>query len=274
MSTFNITYKLRSLGFHIGHRVQTVKNQKFLNKLIIGVRNSYHILNINVSVFFLKKALSFVWNVNLGHCHNIFYYSSRYTESSSLLVKSFLRYLVFFKTNSSFVHLKWTSGLITNYRVCFIRFIRIVSDYYPRRNHSNRLGSYRLLSNDFFMTFFLKLLFLLNEKKSLSLDVLLEFQKILPLAKVLIFLRFWKSFFTIPDVAYVINSDILNSPIHEFNSVKVPIVGTVDTANIIEDISYIIPLNDDSLIMVFFLFSIFSNVIRSSRMCFFYNTIR
>lgn len=58
MATIN--NRLLSLGFHIGHQIQTVKNQLHLNKFVIGVRNNYHVIDISVSIFFLKKALTFI----------------------------------------------------------------------------------------------------------------------------------------------------------------------------------------------------------------------
>jgi len=63
----------------------------------------------------------------------------------------------------------------------------------------------------------------------------------------------------------MVNTNSVTSPIHEFNTLKLPVVSTVDSNNTFFGVSYPIPMNDDSMVTVFFITMLFVNVINSAR---------
>ena len=273
-----IQKQLLKLGFQIGHNVlDNHYNNKLNSNFIRGIRNNYYIFNFNYTLFYLQKAIFFFKHLLKNPTNVLFYFSGLDDNSDmNLIIKLFLKKQLSLKLGWSFIYFKWVPGLITNYHLCFSRFVKLIakkisglrlssSSSFRNRKKSRILKN---LSNDkLFITLFLKLFFLLEEKMYLdeTLDIGIEFKNISSLFRVILFLRFWKNFFCIPDLLCSLNPKQLDSPINEFNSLKIPVISVCDSNSYISNLSYPIPMNDDSLISVFFIVSLFTNLVKKSK---------
>lgn len=267
----SISKKLLNLGFHIGHSVFDNKyNSKVNRQFFLGHRNSYQVLNLNFTIFYLQRSMSFFKKLTNDFSNVMFYYSNLDSNSNiNLIAKLFMKNHIANKTRWSFVYLKWIPGIISNYNFCFARFVKLIL----RKIHISDNRSFtktrflkKISSSKMFFTLFLKIFFILEENLSLddSIDIQLAFKKLSHLFRVVLFLRFWKSFFWIPDVLCAINPDNMRSPINELNIMKVPVISLCDSNNEVLDISYPIIMNDDSLVSLLFIVSLFSNITKQS----------
>jgi ribosomal protein S2 len=272
-----ILKKLLNLGFHIGHSIfDTRYNFKINNQFFIGQRNRYQVLNLNFTIFYLQRSMFFLKKLTSNFSNVMFYYSNLTNNSNlNLAVKLFMKNRIYSKTRWSFVYLKWVPGIITNYNFCFTRFIKLiirkiyVSDSTKRTNLYNKTRFLKkFLSYKIFITLFIKIFFLLEETLYLddTLDIQFEFKKLSHLFRVVLFLRFWKSFFWVPDLLCTVNPNRLNSPINEFSILKIPVISLCDSNSNFSDISYPIIMNDDSVVSLLFIVSLFSNITKESHL--------
>jgi len=270
---FLLKKKLMSLGMHLGHSV--VEQNNLPNVWFLGLRRGYFVFNLDYSIYFLQKGLFFLKKTNYFFSTTLFYYSRLQSDSAfELTIRAFLKNCFFNVSGCSFIYLKWAPGLISNYRICFLDFIDLVTKQitvsgYSSKQTTNFRGRYssKISSSNYFTLLFFKVFYILEERLSINtnIDILAEYKKLSHLLRIFVFLRFWKSFFWIPDTLCMINTNAVTSPIHEFNSLKLPVISTIDSDNEISGISYPIPMNDDSMISIVFITLLFLNVISSSR---------
>jgi len=76
----------------------------------------------------------------------------------------------------------------------------------------------------------------------------------------LIYFKYFNNFFQLPDAFFSIFPDRNNLPIREFTSTNLVSLGIVDTNCSLDSLHYPIISNDDSLIIIFFYFTLFSNI--------------
>ena len=219
-------------------------------------------------MYFLKKT-------NFFFSTTLFYYSSLQSNNSfELTIRAFLKNTFISIPGCSFLYLKWAPGLISNYRICFLDFIDLITKQITMTGYGVRYPSVfrsryssKLSNTNYFILLFFKVFYILEERLSInnSIDILAEYKKLAHLLRIFVFLRFWKSFFWIPDTLCMVNTNSVTSPIHEFNTLKLPVVSTVDSNNTFFGVSYPIPMNDDSMITIFFITMLFVNVINSAR---------
>lgn len=274
---FFVKKKLLYLGFHIGHSVYSNCFDSSINKQFFeGKRSSYYIINLNYTMFFLQKSMFFFKSLNKNFGNVLFFYSRfEHASSLNLTVRFFLKKKLFFHTGSSFIYMKWIPGLISNYTFCFARFIKLLVkrlSFSCSTKIRNTFTKTRLQNSlngkTAFLTFFLKIFFLLEEQIDLDefVDIQNELKKLAHVLRLVIFLRFWKSFFWVPDTLFSINPENNRSPIKEFSSLKIPVISTCDSNSDFTDVSYPIPMNDDTLISVLFLVSLFSNILKKEHL--------
>jgi ribosomal protein S2 len=82
------------------------------------------------------------------------------------------------------------------------------------------------------------------------------------LMRVLVFFRTFKYVFKKPDVLCAANPTLYNTLIRDFTGSGIPCISLVDTTTNVRHITYPIPSNDDSIVLVLFFFKIFCNVIK------------
>ena len=277
----NIEKQLFNLGFQIGHFISLNNfNSKLNFQFLLGHRRCFYVINPSITLTFLQRAISFYSKLLKSNPTTLFYFSEidSTISNSNSIIRFFLNNHLLLKLKWSFLHLKWLPGLITNFNKCFLRFIKLIAKkiFYFKNTISKKRNNQSLKkafsSNKLFITFFLKLFFMLEEKKQLNitsahdLDFKIEFNKISHIYRVIIFLKYWNSFFAIPDLLFTINSKQYSSPINEFNTLKIPIISILDTNSSLKDITYPIPMNDDSIIGVFFIISLFTNITKKSQL--------
>ena len=77
------------------------------------------------------------------------------------------------------------------------------------------------------------------------------------LMRVLVFFRTFKYVFKKPDVLCAANPTLYNTLIRDFTGSGIPCISLVDTTTNVRHITYPIPSNDDSIVLVLFFFKIF-----------------
>jgi len=89
----SISNKLLNLGFHIGHSVFDNKyNSKVNRQFFLGHRNSYQVLNLNFTIFYLQRSMSFFKNLTNDFSNVMFYYSNLDSNSNiNLIAKLFMK---------------------------------------------------------------------------------------------------------------------------------------------------------------------------------------
>lgn len=89
--TNHLRFKLLSLGAHIGHHsIYNQFNNRQINQFLDGSRNKHYIININHSLFFIKKALHFLKTSHSSTSTSLFFFSmldSTYDLTSRLFIK-------------------------------------------------------------------------------------------------------------------------------------------------------------------------------------------
>ena len=260
-----IHHVLLSLGAHIGHEIYFHDNEMLISQLLSGSRNDWLIIDVKRTAYFLKRALIFLYKVNSRFSFNLFYNAT--STGLHWSIRHLLTKLVTSNSmNNVYMDLPWTGGTITNYRHCFLRFLSMFcSDFKRLRRRSKkkkqRTSTY-IYSAAVYKYLIIKLLHILDTK-ILDLEAWHKSESFYKnLLKVLIFYRTYKYIFRIPDVFCVLcstgrlPSDFLNR--------HIPSIGIVDTPGPINAYTYPIPSNDDSIVLLFFYFKLFTNVIRTA----------
>jgi small subunit ribosomal protein S2 len=267
LSTHNNTYivdKLIQLGVHIGDWIYSQDYSNTVYYYTIGIRNSFFVIDLQKTVYYLKRALFFAKSLAKLNGSFLFYHSS---IDSFFNLKLIFYYLVNIKANQSYVNYKWIPGMISNYKRCFLRLLYVllnVSVISLRAQHKQRRGFVDFLNQSpicFFRYIFLKLIYLTHLKSFLKRDWLLEFKKILAFWKVFIFLKSFKHIFSIPDCLVIVDPSNKWLMVSEFSkSRKIPVIGILDTGSSQFGITYPIPSNDDSIAIGLFFISLFLNI--------------
>lgn len=86
-----------------------------------------------------------------------------------------------------------------------------------------------------------------------------NYSKIALFWRALIFFRFYKKTFNIPDCAVLLNPDNHYGLYNDFNSIHVPVICASDSVSELQRITYPLPSNDDSLILLIFYVILFLN---------------
>jgi ribosomal protein S2 len=90
------------------------------------------------------------------------------------------------------------------------------------------------------------------------------FNRFLLFWRVVIFFKCFKKTSNLPDCLIFLNPDNSQSQLNDFSGVRLPIISVTDTVSNIFRITYPIPSNDDSIILLLFYFMLFLNACEAS----------
>lgn len=82
--------------------------------------------------------------------------------------------------------------------------------------------------------------------------------------RAIIFFKCFKKTVNLPDCLIFINPDNQQAPFNDFSGVNVPVISVADSNSYTDRITYLIPSNDDSLILLLFYFLLFLNACDSA----------
>jgi len=241
---------LLQIGVHIG---------EFTNKIypinsffILGKRNHLHIIDIQITIFFLKKACFFIQSLGIKNS-NLFFYYTNIASLDKRIVSFFIYHL--YKNNHSFIFNSWRHGLFSNF---YTQALDILIDLFPEKRESNY--------NFRFTTILLKMIFFSLQTREVGTKWYTHLKNIIKYWRFFSFYSFFKNLNILPEVAIIMNSNNVLSPVKECSFLKIPVVGLVDTNTISNYFSYPIPSNDDSFIIAVFFFILFINCYKKGQL--------
>lgn len=82
--------------------------------------------------------------------------------------------------------------------------------------------------------------------------------------RAIIFFKCFKKTVNLPDCLIFINPDNQQAPFNDFSGVNVPVISVADSNSYTDRTTYLIPSNDDSLILLLFYFLLFLNACDSA----------
>jgi small subunit ribosomal protein S2 len=206
-----VTINMRELleaGVHYGHQCRRW-NPK-MGRYIFGTRNSIHIIDLQKTVKYLKKACDFVEQTTARGGHILFVGTKR--QSRDLLAEECAR------SGQYFVNFRWLGGTLTNYQTLkkgvhrLKRIEKMASD-----------GTYAKLT----------------KKEALNLERMRE--------KLERNLGGIKDMPGLPSAVFILDAHKEHTAISEAKKLGIPIIAITDTNADPDGIDYVVPGNDDSL---------------------------
>ena len=194
-------------GVHFGHQTR-YWNPK-MSAYIYGSRNKIHIIDLGKTQPLFQDALNFIGGVaaNKG---KILFVGTKYAAQN--IIKEEAE-----RCKMPYVDRRWLGGMLTNYKTIRQSIKRLKE--LEAMFESGKFGR-------------------LTKKEILNLEREKE--------KLTISLGGIKNMGGIPDVIFVIDVGHEDIAVREANRLGIPVVGVVDTNNNPDDITYVIPGNDDS----------------------------
>ena len=198
--------QLLEAGVHLGHK--TLRWNPKMKQYIFGEKNSIHIIDLTQTVVFLKSALSEVHKcISTGGKILIVSTKKQASEQVSALAQ---------ETGQYFVNYRWLGGMLTNWNTIqnSIKRLKLLND--------------QLLKED---TGFTKKEILKfgkeRDKLQRSLGGIAEMRKI-------------------PEMIFIIDTNIESLAVNEAKILNIPIVAVLDSNSDPTGINYPIPGNDDA----------------------------
>lgn len=213
-------------GVHFGHQTR-YWNPK-MSSFIYGSRNKIHIIDLGKSLPLLQDAINFISGVaaNKG---KVLFVGTKYAAQDIIREEAE-------RCNMPYVNHRWLGGMLTNYKT-IRQSIKRLKDL-EAMFESQKFGR-------------------LTKKEILNLEREKD--------KLLNSLGGIKNMGGIPDALFVIDVGHENIAIREANRLGVPVVGVVDSNNDPDNISYVIPGNDDSTRAIRFYAKTMADVILEAR---------
>ena len=198
--------QLLEAGVHLGHK--TLRWNPKMKKYIFGEKNSIHIIDLTQTVNFLKNALSELHKkIASGGKVLIVSTKKQASEQVSTLAK---------ETNQYFVNYRWLGGMLTNWNTI--------------QNSIKRLKNLDKQLADEDTGFTKKEIIKFGkerEKLQRSLGGIAEMKKI-------------------PDIIFIIDTNIESLAVNEARKLNIPIIAVLDTNSDPTGINFPIPGNDDA----------------------------
>ena len=198
--------QLLEAGVHLGHK--TLRWNPKMKKYIFGEKNSIHIIDLTQTVDFLKNALSELHKkIASGGKVLIVSTKKQASEQVSALAKD---------TNQYFVNYRWLGGMLTNWNTI--------------QNSIKRLKNLDKQLADEDTGFTKKEIIKFGkerEKLQRSLGGIAEMKKI-------------------PDIIFIIDTNIESLAVNEARKLNIPIIAVLDTNSDPTGIDFPIPGNDDA----------------------------
>tara|TARA_Y100001958_G_C21093959_1_gene446183 strand:+ start:52 stop:822 length:771 start_codon:yes stop_codon:yes gene_type:complete len=198
--------QLLEAGVHLGHK--TLRWNPKMKKFIFGEKNSIHIIDLTQTVTFLKNALVAVHKcIASGGKILIVSTKKQASEHVSNLAK---------ETNQYYVNYRWLGGMLTNWNT-------IQNSIKRMKNLENQLSKE---NTDFTKKEILKF-GKERDKLQRSLGGISEMKKI-------------------PDLIFIIDTNIESLAVNEAKKLSIPIIAVLDTNSDPTGIDFPIPGNDDA----------------------------
>ena len=203
----NITIQqLLEAGVHLGHK--TLRWNPKMKKFIFGEKNSIHIIDLTQTVDFLKNALIQVHKVIAsGGKLLIVSTKKQASEQVSDLAK---------ETNQYFVNYRWLGGMLTNWNTIqnSIKRLKKLDDQLSKENLGFTKKEILKFGKE-------------KEKLQRSLGGISEMKKI-------------------PDLIFIIDTNIESLAVAEAKKLGIPIIAVLDTNSDPTGIDFPVPGNDDA----------------------------
>ena len=240
-----MNFKLLNIFYELGVHIGEKKNKLFShnNYFVVGIRNNLSIIDLDSTLFTVKKACFFLKALGSRNAHLFFHYTNLYSLDKKIV--SFFIYHIY-QNKHSFVFNNWKYGLLSNYSM---HASDIISELFPEKK----------VKNTNFTSLLFKLIFFTFEKQEKGIEWSKHLYSIKKFWRFFSFYSFYRNLNVLPDVSIIINSNKVITPIKESNSLKIPVVGLVDTDINSKYFTYPIFSNDNSFLIASFFFMLFIN---------------
>lgn len=245
---------LLELGVHLGH-INLFSNKKS-NYFILGKKNQFNIIDIRHTVFFLRKSLLFLKSVGKSQ-GSLLFYSGALATSNQVIKLYFFNLLG--NDNHSFFDEKWSFGQLTNFKIQARKLLYklyFIQSFTRKKKITKQYLYFRELK---WMDILTRLVFYTYYKQVTGVSWDSHFLRMLKYWRFFIFFKFFKNMLIYPDIFILINTQNYRAPTTEASSLRIPVIGLVDTNSHLSGISYPIPSNDDSALISIFFFKLFLN---------------
>jgi|TARA_B110000967_G_C18783156_1_gene509383 small subunit ribosomal protein S2 len=198
--------QLLEAGVHLGHK--TLRWNPKMKKYIFGEKNSIHIIDLTQTVTFFKTALNEIHKcVSRGGKILIVSTKKQASEQVSLLAK---------ETDQFFVNYRWLGGMLTNWNTIqnSIKRMKKLEDQLSKDDVGFTKKEILKQGKE-------------KEKLQRSLGGIAEMKKV-------------------PEIIFIIDTNIESLAVKEAIKLKIPIVAILDTNSDPTDIEFPIPGNDDA----------------------------
>jgi len=198
--------QLLEAGVHLGHK--TLRWNPKMKKYIFGEKNSIHIIDLTQTVTFFKTALNEIHKcVSRGGKILIVSTKKQASEQVSLLAK---------ETDQFFVNYRWLGGMLTNWNTIqnSIKRMKKLEDQLSKDDIGFTKKEILKQGKE-------------KEKLQRSLGGIAEMKKV-------------------PEIIFIIDTNIESLAVKEAIKLKIPIVAILDTNSDPTDIEFPIPGNDDA----------------------------
>ena len=194
-------------GVHFGHQTR-YWNPK-MESFIFGERNKIHIINLEKTLPLFEDASKFLKNLAANKGRILFVGTKRQARE---IVKEEAE-----RAGCPYVNHRWLGGMLTNFKTV--------------KQSIKRLNEYETMISDGSLD---------KLKKREALTVRRDHEKLVRSIGGI------KEMTSLPDAIFVIDVGFESGAVEEATKLGIPVVGIVDSNNSIENISYVIPGNDDS----------------------------
>lgn len=194
-------------GVHFGHQTR-YWNPK-MESFIFGERNKIHIINLEKTLPLFQEASKYIKNLAANKGRILFVGTKRQARE---IVKEEAE-----RANCPYVNHRWLGGMLTNFKTV--------------KQSIKRLHELEAMMNDGSLD-------KLTKKEALTIKRDHE--------KLNRSIGGIKEMTSLPDAIFVIDVGFESGAVEEATKLGIPVVGVVDTNNSIENISFVIPGNDDS----------------------------
>jgi small subunit ribosomal protein S2 len=194
-------------GVHFGHQTR-FWNPK-MAPFIFGHRNKIHIINLEKTLAKYQEAMAFLRKLSMNRGSVLFVGTKR--QAREIVAEEARR------ANSPFVDERWLGGMLTNFKTV--------------KGSIKRLKELEQMSED-------------GSFERMSKKEALMLQR--ELTKLNKSLGGIKDMTGLPDALFVIDVGFHKIAVTEAKKLGIPVVGVVDTNHSPEEVSYVIPGNDDS----------------------------
>lgn len=194
-------------GVHFGHQTR-YWNPK-MESFIFGERNKIHIINLEKTLPLFEDASKFLKNLAANKGRILFVGTKRQARE---IVKEEAE-----RAGCPYVNHRWLGGMLTNFKTV--------------KQSIKRLNEYETMIADGSLD---------KLKKREALTVRRDHEKLVRSIGGI------KEMTSLPDAIFVIDVGFESGAVEEATKLGIPVVGIVDSNNSIENISYVIPGNDDS----------------------------